>query len=106
MGVRETFKENLKYYRQKMHLTQEQLSEKIGYDGGYISEIESRHIFPKPETIDTIANALNIRPSMLFDERGSPENIKKTFSHIYGTKLEKELKKRIGREIENVCKML
>lgn len=106
MGVRETFKENLKFYRQKMHLTQEQLSEEIGYGSGYISEIESRHIFPKPETIDIIAAALDIRPSMLFDERGSPENIKKTFSHIYGTKLEKELKKRIGREIENVCKML
>lgn len=106
MGVRETFKENLKFYRQQAALTQEQLSEKIGYGGGYISEIESRHIFPKPETIDIIADALNIRPSMLFDERGSPETIKKTFSHIYATNLEAELKKRIGKEIENVCNMM
>ncbi len=89
-----------------MHLTQEQLSEKIGYGGGYISEIESRHIFPKRETIEIITDALKICYSMLFDEHGSHENIKKTFSHIYGTKLEKELKKRIVREIENVCKMI
>lgn len=74
MGVRKIFKENLKYWRNKANLTQEQLSEKIGYGGGYISEIESRNIFPKPETIDAIANALNIKPSQLFEEQGYPNN--------------------------------
>lgn len=74
MGVRKIFKENLKYWRNKANLTQEQLSEKIGYGGGYISEIESRNIFPKPETIDAIANALNIKPSQLFEEQGCPNN--------------------------------
>ena len=74
MGVRETFKENLKYWRAKANLTQEQLSEKIGYGSGYISEIESRDIFPKPETIDAIANALNITPAQLFESQGCPKN--------------------------------
>ena len=74
MGVRKIFKENLKYWRNKANLTQEQLSEKIGYGGGYISEIESRNIFPKPETIDAIAKALNIIPAQLFEEQGCPRN--------------------------------
>ena len=75
MGVRKIFKENLKYWRIKANLTQEQLSEKIGYGGGYISEIESRNIFPKPETIDAIAKALNIKPHQLFEDQGCPQNI-------------------------------
>lgn len=83
MGVREIFKENLKYWRNKANLTQEQLSEKIGYGIGYISEIESRNMFPKPETIDAIANALNITPAQLFEQQGCPTNTinfdKKTF---------------------------
>ena len=74
MGVRETFKENLKYWRNNANLTQEQLSEKIGYGSGYISEIESRDIFPKPETIDAIAAALKITPAQLFESQGCPKN--------------------------------
>lgn len=74
MSVRESFKENLKYWRNKAGLTQEQLSEKIGYGAGYISEIESRNMFPKPETIDAIANALNVSAPQLFEEQGCPKN--------------------------------
>ncbi len=74
MSLREIFRENLKYWRNKANLTQEQLSEKIGYGSGYISEIESRDIFPKPETIDTIATALNITPAQLFEQQGCPKN--------------------------------
>lgn len=75
MSVRDAFKENLKYWRTKAGLTQEQLSEKIGYGTGYISEIESRNMFPKPETIDAIAKALNISAYQLFEEQGCPKNM-------------------------------
>jgi transcriptional regulator with XRE-family HTH domain len=74
MGIRYIFKENLKYWRTKANLTQEQLSEKIGYGNGYISEIESRNMFPKPETIDLIAKELKIMPAQLFEEQGCPKN--------------------------------
>ena len=60
------FRENLKYYRRKKGLSQEKLSEIIGFGGTYITEIESRHKFPKPETIDIIAEKLEIQPYMLF----------------------------------------
>ncbi|MBQ7159991.1 MAG: hypothetical protein IJS09_11310 [Treponema sp.] len=38
--------------------------------------------FPSPETIDKIADALNIRASVLFDEFGSPDVLNSTFERI------------------------
>ncbi|MBP3773012.1 MAG: helix-turn-helix transcriptional regulator [Treponema sp.] len=66
MGVRQIFRENLKHYRKAKGLSQEKLSELIGYGGTYITEIESRHKFPKPETIDIIAKKLEVEPYLLF----------------------------------------
>ncbi|MBQ9205931.1 MAG: helix-turn-helix transcriptional regulator [Treponema sp.] len=66
MGTRHIFRENLKYYRKQKGYTQEKLSELIGYGETYITEIESRHKFPKPETIDLIASNLGIEPYQLF----------------------------------------
>lgn len=75
MGLRETFRENLKYYRKQAGLTQEKLSELSGCNQNYIAEIErASSKFPKPETIDAIASALNIRASDLFSEKGCPKN--------------------------------
>ncbi|MBQ0001933.1 MAG: helix-turn-helix transcriptional regulator [Treponema sp.] len=76
MGLRETFRENLKFYRKQAGLTQEKLSELSGCNQNYIAEIErSSSKFPKPETIDAIAKALNIRSSDLFLEKGCPRNV-------------------------------
>lgn len=105
MGVRKIFKENLKYWRNKANLTQEQLSEKIGYGSGYISEIESRNIFPKPETIDAIAQALNIVPAQLFEEQGCPKNTihfdKKVFVKEVTNELYEQLNESMLKYLEN-----
>ena len=105
MGVRDIFKENLKYWRNKANLTQEQLSEKIGYGGGYISEIESRNMFPKPETIDAIAKALDIVPAQLFEEQGCPKNTicfdKKEFVKEISSELYEQLNESILRYLED-----
>lgn len=75
MGIRETFRQNLIYYRKKAGFTQEQLSEKCGCNINYIASIEcSSSKFPKPETIDSIAKSLEINASALFLEQGSPIN--------------------------------
>lgn len=75
MGLRETFRQNLIYYRKRAGLTQEQLSEKSNCNLNYIASIEcTSSKFPKPETIDAIAEALNIRASDLFIEEGCPKN--------------------------------
>ncbi|MBQ3670277.1 MAG: helix-turn-helix transcriptional regulator [Treponema sp.] len=75
MGTREIFKENLKYYRKLKGLSQEKLSELIGYGTTYITEIESRYKFPRPETIDIIAEKLEIEPHQLFQKLGCPANV-------------------------------
>ncbi|MBQ8014064.1 MAG: helix-turn-helix transcriptional regulator [Treponema sp.] len=66
MGIRETFRENLKHYRKARGLSQEKLSELIGFGETYITEIESRHKFPKPETIDVLAEHLKIEAYEFF----------------------------------------
>lgn len=106
MGIRETFTKNLKYYRKQAGITQEKLAEAIDMNTSYIGAIEACGRFPSPETIDKIAAALSIRPSVLFDESGSPENIKSTFKENYGASLKEELSARILKDIEDVCEKL
>ena len=106
MGIRHIFIQNLKFYRKKAGLTQEKLAEAIGMSTSYIGDMEARERFPSAETIDKIASALNVPVSLLFNERGSPENIKNTFRYIYGTTLREELTRRIQNEIDSVCGMI
>ncbi len=106
MGIRHTFIQNLKYYRKKAGLIQEKLAEKIGMSTAYIGDMEARERFPSAETIDKIAEALNVRTSVLFDEFGFPENVKLSFKNIYAATLEEELKSRLGATVEEVCKLL
>lgn len=74
MGVREIFKENLKFYRKQKGYTQEKLSELINFGETYITEIESRKKFPKPETIDLIAEKLDIEAYQLFKSHSSEKS--------------------------------
>ena len=103
MGVRDAFKENLKYWRNKAGLTQEQLSEKIGYGSGYISEIESRSMFPKPETIDAIAKALNISAPQLFEEQGCPKNAINFDRKGFVKEISNELYERLNKSMVKYC---
>lgn len=106
MGIRHIFIQNLKFYRKKAGLTQEKLAEAIGMSTSYIGDMEARERFPSAETIDKIASALNVPVSILFNEQGSPENIKDTFRYIYGTTLREELSQRIQSDIDAVCAMI
>ena len=106
MGIRHIFIQNFKYYRKPAGLTQEQLAEKIEMSTSYIGDMEARERFPSAETIDKIADALDIPVSMLFSERGSPEATQNTFIKTYGTTLQEELSIRILKDIEEVCKLL
>ncbi len=106
MGIRETFIQNLKYYRKKSGLTQEKLAESIGMSTTYIGTMEACSRFPSPETIDKIAAALGIRPSVLFDESASPEAIKSSFKKEYATSLKEELSRRVLGVIDEVCEKI
>ena len=69
-------------------------------------DMEARERFPSAETIDKIAEALNIRPSVLFDEFGSPNNVQDSFKKIYAKTIQQELKEKIDYAIEEVCKQI
>ena len=104
MSIREIFRQNLKYYRRKSGLTQEALSEKINLNPKYITDIESRAKFPSAETIDAIADALNIKPSQLFIEQGCPVNAvnfdKNAFTENLVAGISKEIRSEITRYLE------
>lgn len=102
MGVRSVFIKNLKYYRKQAGFTQEKLAESIGMSTSYIGDMEARERFPSAETIDKIAGALNVRPSQLFDEHGSPENMQDSFRDSYGKSLQEELCSRVTEAIDSV----
>ena len=102
MGVRSVFIKNLKYYRKRAGLTQEKLAETIGMSTSYIVDMEARERFPSAETIDKIALALNIPAVQLFNDYGSPENIKDSFYSKYSKSLKEELSVRLIETIDSV----
>ena len=63
-----TFKENIKYYRRKMNLTQENLAEKADLSISYIKQIESTKEFKNVSltVILKLSKALNVSVDKLF----------------------------------------
>ena len=104
MSIREIFRQNLRYYRKKCGLTQEALSEKIGLNPKYITNIEAQSKFPSAETIDAIALALNIKPSQLFVEQGCPINVvqfdKNAFIENFVGGISEEIKREVIKYLD------
>ena len=106
MGIRHIFIQNLKYYRKQAGLTQEKLAEKIGMSTSYIGDMEARERFPSAETIDKLADALDIPVSTLFGEKSSPENFCDSFEKIYGQSLKNMLSSKIQNDIEEIFNLI
>lgn len=51
------------------------MSEKIGKGSTYINQVENKGSWPSPEMVDKIANVLEIRAAILFDESQCPKNL-------------------------------
>nr|WP_318711380.1 helix-turn-helix transcriptional regulator [uncultured Treponema sp.] len=105
-SIRETFVNNLKFYRKQKGISQEKLSYAVGKSIAYINQIENKDTWPQPEMVDKIAVALGISSSALFEENSSPENLKIGFAEKYGKAIETELISRIEKDIMEVCKLL
>lgn len=60
------FRYNLKFYRNKLGLTQDKLSELSGISADYLSEIERGKKTPSFKRMELIAKALNIEIYKLF----------------------------------------
>ena len=71
-GIREILASNLKEYRRKLGLTQEELAEKADVSTHYIAMIEICKKYPKPDMLEQIAEALNIEPYKLFSFESDP----------------------------------
>ena len=67
-NLRNTFSKNLKYYRIKENLRQEDLAEKVDLTDKYISDLERAKFSPSLETIEKIAIVLNIEADLLIKE--------------------------------------
>ena len=68
MGIQTVFSKNMRKYRKDAKLTQEKLAELCGTDHRYIGQIETGTRCPSLEYVEKIANALNIKPYLLFYE--------------------------------------
>lgn len=102
-AIRETFINNLKFYRKRKGLSQEKLSYAVGKSIAYINQIENKDTWPQPEMVDKIAEALEISSSELFEENGSPKNKMSKFESDFGKSLENELISRITKDIKDIC---
>lgn len=69
MSLKDVFKENVKYYRKQLKLTQESLAKLSGVSTNYIGEIERTGRKATLETIEKVADGLNIDPSLLLVSR-------------------------------------
>ncbi|MBF0330751.1 MAG: helix-turn-helix transcriptional regulator [Candidatus Omnitrophica bacterium] len=68
-NIKNTLVENIKCYREKAHLTQEQAAERAGITAKYWQRLEMRSQIDLPsiKVLFKIAQALNINPGKLID---------------------------------------
>lgn len=69
MTLRQIFKDNVKYYRKQLRLSQEKLAELSGLSTNYIGEIERTNRKVTIDTIEKVANGFSIDPSLLLTNR-------------------------------------
>lgn len=67
-NIRIIFSQNLKYYRISKNLSQSELAEQINLTDKYISDLERAKFSPSLETIEKVADALDIEPYLLLKE--------------------------------------
>lgn len=66
MSLRKVFVDNIKFYRKKAQISQQQLAEKCDIATNYLSEIETGKKFPSVDMIELLANALDVPAHLLF----------------------------------------
>ena len=70
MNIKKVFGNNVKFYRKKLNLSQEELAYKSGLHRTYISAIECYKRSISLDNIQKIAKALKTEPYKLFIENG------------------------------------
>ena len=65
-GIKAVLGANIKYYRKKLHLSQEQLAEKLGITPKHLSTIETGATFISAELLEAFSRHLHVSASALF----------------------------------------
>ena len=103
MEIQAVFAENMKKYRKRAKITQEELAELCNTDYRYIGQIETGRRCPSLEFIEKIATALNIAPYLLFYEETDTEN--KELAALDGEQKQK-IKTMLFENISRICSMI
>jgi transcriptional regulator with XRE-family HTH domain len=103
--MKDEFVKNLKKYRKEKNISQMALAELCDTSTSYIGQIEIGNRFPSIELIEKIAEALQIRPYLLFftdlsnePSKARPSNKKEALSNT----MKDELIRRLNDAIRNV----
>lgn len=87
--IRDIFRINLRYYRIKNKMTQEDLAVKSDLTDKYISDLERGIFSPSLEKLDMIAEALNIDTYLLLKDDNAHENIPNRLDKVTGRRKSK-----------------
>ena len=107
-GLRQIFIQNLKYYRKQKNMRQLDLALELGKNPNYINAIENGKYFPSPETIEEIAEFLEIEPISLFasesqnSEQPQPSQTEQPEQTIDLKSIEFQLREIISNDITKV----
>ena len=66
MGIKSVFGTNLKYYRKKRNLSQDELSEQVGITPKHLSTIETGATFVSADLLERLSKRLEVSASALF----------------------------------------
>ncbi|MCL2250330.1 MAG: helix-turn-helix domain-containing protein [Treponema sp.] len=78
MSIKTVFGTNIKYYRKKLRLSQEQLAEKLEITPKHLSTIETGATFVSAELLEKFTRELRVSASALFysaDEISNDDNL-------------------------------
>ncbi|MBR6296679.1 MAG: helix-turn-helix transcriptional regulator [Treponema sp.] len=100
-SLRQIFINNLRHFRNERNIRQLDLALAIGKSSNYINSIENGKYFPSPETIEQIADCLQIDPMQLFDRNGCKENFLKNHTESYADRLAENLYARLKDDLQS-----
>ena len=97
MDIKAFFGRNLKHYRKKMNLSQEQLSEKVDISPIHLSKIERGRTFISADLLDKLSKSLGVSVATLF----SSEN-EKIYDDNVIKKVDRITEKHLIRAMEGI----
>ena len=107
MKLRAVFVKNLRDYRRERGISQATLAEKCETSTSYIGQIEIGNRFPSLEMIEKMADALQIRPYLLFfgeEDENTQNQVLRKKPNIISDEVKNELIKNLTDAIRRIIK--